>query len=245
LKTVTNGLVIKETNLGEADRLITILTADNGIIKAYASGAKSIKSKRGSATGLLSYSNFALSKKGDTYRVSEATPIKIFFGAGEDIYNLTVAQYFCELCSVFEPSGNSAEEFLRLVLNSLYFLTEKKKPPLILKAITEFRIAAISGYCPSLVACDTCGKFEDGLMHFDLSNGKIYCNDCNTENSNIKINKTVMTAMRHIVYSPFERLYSFNIPKDYEEALSDVTERYIVYQTDRKFTTLEFLKLIK
>ena len=62
MKTVTDALVIKEMKTGEADRLITLLTKDNGIIKAYASGAKSIKSKRVSATGLLSYSNFSLSK---------------------------------------------------------------------------------------------------------------------------------------------------------------------------------------
>ena len=51
----TEGLVIKEMNVGESDRLVTLFTRDYGIIKAFASGAKNIKSKKGAATSLLTY----------------------------------------------------------------------------------------------------------------------------------------------------------------------------------------------
>lgn len=241
---VTDGLVIKEMNIGEADRLITILTKDDGIIKAYASGVKSIKSKRGGATTLLSYSNFSLTKKGEAYRISEATPIKLFFTANSDVETLAVSQYFCELCSVFEPDEKYGEEFLRLILNSLYFLTEKKRDPFVIKAITELRIAAVSGYCPNLVACDNCGVFEDDVMFFNCQNGAVFCRNCNKDQSNIPLNKTVLSAIRHIVYSPFDKLYSFTVPENDGKYLSDLTEKYIVYQTEHKFKTLEFLHSI-
>ncbi len=245
MKIVTDGLVIKETKMGEADRLITVLTKDNGIIKAYASGAKSIKSKRGAGTGLLAYSNFSLSEKGGTYRVTEATPIKLFFGANSDVLTLAVSQYFCELCLVFEPNGDFKEEFLRLILNSLNFLTEGTKDIFLIKAITELRIASISGFCPNLVACDGCGAFDGGLMFFDYTNGSVFCEKCNKEVKNIPINKTELTAMRHIVYSKFSGIYSFNIPIENAKHLSDITEKYIVYQTERRFKTLDFLNEIK
>ena len=245
MKTVTDALVIKETKTGEADRLITLLTKDNGIIKAYASGAKSIKSKRGSATGLLAYSNFSLSKKGDTYRVTEATPIKLFFGTNSDIETLAVSQYFCELCLIFEPNGDNEEEFLRIIINSLYFITEKKKNLYMIKALTEMRVAAISGYCPSLVACEECGTFEDDIMYFDIANGAVYCSKCNKDSSNIPLNKTLLSAIRHIVFSKFGELYNFRIPDEISKTLSDITEKYIVFQTDHRFKTLNFLNDIK
>lgn len=245
MKTVTNGLVIKEISVGEADRLITILTEDSGIIKAYASGVKNIKSKRSVGTTLLSYSNFSLTKSGKNLRVSEATPIKLFFTQNSDLEILAVSQYFCELCATFEPTEEYAAEFLRLVLNSLYFLTEKKKPPLLIKAITELRIAAESGYQPNLIACNECGAYEDEIMYFYCENGSLYCRKCNKNpNGGIPLNQTLLKSMRHIVYSPFERLYSFSVPESDEIRLSDITERYIVYQTDRNFKTLEFLHTI-
>ena len=39
----TEGLVIKEMNVGESDRLVTLFTQEYGIIKAFAAGAKNIK----------------------------------------------------------------------------------------------------------------------------------------------------------------------------------------------------------
>ncbi|MCQ2455101.1 MAG: DNA repair protein RecO [Clostridia bacterium] len=245
MKTVLDALVIKEIKVGEADRLITLLTKDNGIIKAYASGAKNIKSKRGSGTGLLSYSNFSLSKKGDTYRVTEATPIKLFFGTNSSIEALAVSQYFCELSLVFEPNGEKQEEFLRLILNSLYFLTEEKRNPFLIKAITELRVLAISGFCPNLVGCQNCGEFRDDIMYFSVADGSVWCSTCNKNADNIPLNETLMNAMRHIVYSPFGGLYNFSIPEKDAKILSDITEKYLVFQTEHKFTTLNFLNDIK
>ncbi len=221
--------------------MITIITREIGVITAFVRGVKSIKSKRGAATSLLSFSNFNLELKGDTYTVTEASVNKMFFGAGSDIVTLTIAQYFCELCNVFKPYENESEEFLRLILNSLHFLTENKRSPELIKAITELRVAVIAGYAPNIVACDGCGKFEDAVMYFKLDDGTLYCNDCRKSDC-ISLTLTVLQAMRHIVYSKFESLYSFDIPKDSAKELSLLAERYITYQTEHKFSTLEFLR---
>lgn len=237
--------MIRETNIGEHDRLITVMTRDMGVISAYAAGAKSIKSKKGSATGLLSYSSFSILKKGDTYRIEEATPIKIFFGAGSNIVTLTLAQYFCELCAVLGPHDSNCEEFLRLILNSLHFITETDRNVELIKAITELRTMVISGYAPNLIACSGCGKFEDDFMYFKIDDGSLWCEDCKRDADCIRIEKTLLDAMRHIVYSPFERLYSFEINGSAAKKLSSLTEKYIIYQTEHSFKTIEFYNSIK
>lgn len=240
----TDGLVIKEMNIGDNDRLVTIMTRDYGVIKAFAVGAKSIKSRRGSATGLLSYSNFDIEKKGDTYKIKEATVNKLFFGAGSDVDVLALSQYFCELCLVLGPYDDKCEEFLRLILNSLHFITEKKKSLDIIKAITELRIAVLSGYEPNLVACDSCGEFESDVMYFNTYEGVLYCDNCRKGEYCEPISRAVLKAMRHIVYSKFESLYSFEIPENQAEVLSKITEKYIMLQTEHKFSTLDFYKSI-
>lgn len=221
--------------------MITIITRDHGVITAFVRGVKSIKSKRGSATSLLSYSNFTLESKGDTYTVLEASINQMFFGAGSDIVILTIAQYFCELCNTFKPYSDESEEYLRLILNSLYLLTEKKRSPELIKAITELRVAVIAGYAPNIVACNNCGKFEDGIMYFKIDDGTLYCNECKNDNC-VSISLTILQAMRHIVFSKFEKIYSFTIPEEAAKQLSILTERYVTYQTEHKFTTLEFLR---
>ncbi|MBR4073352.1 MAG: recombination protein O N-terminal domain-containing protein, partial [Clostridia bacterium] len=63
MRFTTDALVIKEMKVGESDRLVTLLTKEYGVIKAFAAGAKNIKSKKAAATGLLSYSSVTILKK--------------------------------------------------------------------------------------------------------------------------------------------------------------------------------------
>lgn len=240
IRFTTDGLVIRERSAGENDRLISVLTRDRGVINAFAAGAKTIKSKKGAATGLLSYSSFAIVKKNGTYKIYEAVPQRIFFGAGSDITTLSLAQYFCELCAVLVPAETDSEEYLRLVLNSLHFLTEKKKTPALIKAITELRMAVIAGYAPDIVACDGCGVFDGDVMYFYPEEGKLRCPRCRTGQAAFALNRTLLSAMRHIVFSEFSSLYSFKIPEGDALTLSKITERYILTQTERRFATLDF-----
>lgn len=241
----TEGLVIKEMNVGESDRLVTLFTRDYGIIKAFASGAKNIKSKKGAATSLLTYSSFTILNKKGTNRIYEATAISQFFSMGSDLTILSLSQYFCELASAFAEENVANKELLRLILNSLHFLTKEKRFPPIIKAITEFRIASISGYMPSLVACRDCSKFEDDIMYFSLLDGSLSCNECGKRDGDTPVNRTILSAMRHIAFSEFKKLYSFEIPDEDAKILSEITERYLLTQTDQKFQTLEFFNSIK
>ena len=241
----TQGLVIGEMNIGENDRLVTLFTKEYGIIKAYVPGAKSIKSKRSAASSLLTYSNFVIARKGEIYRITEAEAISTFFIAGLEIEILSLAQYFCELAAVFVGQMTPNEEFLRLILNSLHFITKEKKNPFLIKAITEFRIAVISGYRPDLVACQKCAKFEDDIMFLNVEEGTIICKECvGGYDGLIPLDPTSLSALRHITFSEFAKLYSFTIPEKSAYELSKITERYLTYQTDYRFSTLDFFNSI-
>ena len=244
MKFSAEALVIREMNVGENDRLLTLLTKEQGVIKAFASGVKNYKSKKSAGTSLLSYSNFLLEQKGDTYRVREVSPIKVFFGVGDDIKKLALSQYFCELALVLAPMDCESVEFLRLILNSLHFLSSGDKNVNLLKAITELKISALSGYSPELVACEDCGTFEDDLMFFGLADGSLWCNACKPEGNFRPLNKTMLYAMRHVLFSPLEKIYSFSVPDDCAAALSKITEEYLIIQTEHKFATLDFYNSI-
>ena len=60
MKFRTMGLIIKEQNIGEQDKLVYVLTQTNGVIKAFVRGAKNIKNQKCAATSLLSYSRLTI-----------------------------------------------------------------------------------------------------------------------------------------------------------------------------------------
>lgn len=155
MQVVTQGLIIKEQAVGESDRLVTILTKDEGVVRAFARRAKNLKDSKNAATGLLCYSRLKLSKGRDTYNVNEAFPIEVFFGLRKDVTALALAQYFCQLAVELVPEGVESSEYLRLVLNALHFLCQGTRPQLLLKAIVELRMVSEAGYMPNLAYAPT------------------------------------------------------------------------------------------
>lgn len=239
----TDGLIIKVNNVGEYDRSVSVLTADYGVLRAFVHGSRSHKNKNAAATALLSYSHLTLQKRKDTFVITEATPEKVFFDLRGDIERLTLAQHFCELAYVLAPVDDNAKDYLRLVLNSLSFLFDGKRDASLLKAVTELRMLAISGYTPDLVACRECAKFEDTVMYFDTVNGALYCSECKPQGSGvISMGVGVLAALRHIVFSDFRSLYNFTLPPESMKTLCDITEKFLLSQVEHRFSALRFFK---
>lgn len=242
MRFTTEGLVINEKVTGESNRLVTVLTRDRGVIRAFANGARKIKSRSAAATDLLCYSSFTVFKNRDTYSIDEATPNEVFFKLREDIVNMSLAQYFCELVGAIVPENVESEVYLRVMLNSLHFLTKGEKDINLIKPITELRLISAAGFAPDLVACSSCGEYEDSEMWFDVAEGQLYCGKCATHRppASIELSPGVLAAMRHIIYSQFDKLYSFTLPDQSAKQLAKVAEIYLRNQTERGFNTLDF-----
>lgn len=240
----TDGLVIRTRNIGEADRLITVLTRQYGVVDAFVRGARKLKGRLASATQQFSYAKFIFFKGKDAFVVDEAEPIRLFFGFGDGVEKISLAYYFAELALALSPQGDDAEGFLRLMLNTLSFLMEEKREPLLLKSVLELRMAAMSGYMPNLLGCEHCGTFERDVMYFLPEKGCLCCPDCRDGAWGIPAGRGVVSAMRHIIYSEFEKLFQFSVSQDSLKQLSNITERYLLTQIQRPFRTLEFYKSI-
>lgn len=243
-KITTDGIIIKETNIGEFDKVVTVLTRELGIIRAFVTNARKITNKNFSASGLLCYGTYTFYETRDAYRISESEPREMFFELRQDIEKLAVAQYLCEVCSYYAPKEESAEDFLRLILNSFHFLSTGKIKPLLIKAITEMRICVLGGYMPDFSGCADCGEYDADNMFLLINKGVIKCGGCYTPSESelsFPLNKTVTAVFRHILYSDFEKLYSFSVPDEYIGNVARISESYIINQTEVKFRTLKFL----
>lgn len=238
----TDGIVIREKGTGESDRYVTLLTREYGVLHAFARGAKSVKSEKQSGTQIFAYARFCITRGKDAYVVTEAQPLEVFFGLREDIERLSLAQYFCELAGELAPEEMPAEEYLTLLLNSLYLLTHGKRPQPFLKAVMELRMMSISGYMPNLVACTECGKYIDDEMYFDRRSGCLYCRSCGETGE--RLTPGVLAAMRHICFAEPKKLFSFTLSDDGLRRLADITEGYMHTHLNHTFKTLQFYKSV-
>lgn len=246
MKFRTMGLIIKEQNIGEQDKLVYVLTQTNGVIKAFVRGAKNIKNQKCAATSLLSYSRLTIYKGRDTYTIGDAISEKIFSKLRNDVVKMCLAQYFCELTITICPREQKADKFLSLILNALYLLSENKRSAKLIKPCVEMRLASLAGYMPDLRMCRTCGEYSADVMLFFPKKGIIECSCCNNSIGEfaISLNTATLTALRHTIYADDEKLFSFSIPDSDFDVLNEASENYLKYMFEKDFSTLTFYKTI-
>ena len=240
----TSGLILKEMDYRENDTLITILTKDLGVVFARARGAKRSRSHIAAPTGLFAYSNLTLYRSKDKFTLDSADSIDLFFGLHSDILKLSLAAYICELCSIFSPELEPAEQHLRLALNTLHLLEKDKRPPLLLKAIFELRLTAISGFMPDLSACAVCMEKIEGNMLFSPGEGTLICPECASgarRRDDIPLCAAAVAAMRHVVNSPADKVFNFTLSGDAQRQFCGVCERNLLYYAERPPASLNFL----
>ena len=123
----TDGLVIREINVGESDRIVTILTREKGVVRASARGARTVKSRVSPAVQVLTHSDFTLFRGRELYIIDEAEPLHFFLGVRQDLDRLALAQYFAQLMESLAPQEENAEIYLRLALNALYLVESARR----------------------------------------------------------------------------------------------------------------------
>lgn len=241
----TKGLILTEQSLGETDKIVTVLTESNGIIRCFAKNAKNIKSSTCIGSQSLCYSRLSIYAGRDKYILDSAEPLDVFYELRSDIEKLALAQYFCELLINIVPENSEANPYLRLALNSLYFIAHEKRPRPIIKAVFELRLLSLAGFMPNLVCCDECKAYESDIMYFSCKEGNILCDKCfKGEYDYIPLHMGALTSMRHSIYADFEKIFSFNVTGKSLEEFSDSAEKYLLYIVGRKFASLDFYKTI-
>ncbi|MCQ2463527.1 MAG: DNA repair protein RecO, partial [Clostridia bacterium] len=239
-------IVIRESYTGESDRIITVLTRDAGVIRSFAKGARGIKSSTLSSTRLLAYSSFIFhkSEKG-IFTVKSAVGREMFYPLREDITKLALSQYFAQLVYEFSPDETESEQALRLILNSIYFLIGEKRPQQLIKSILELKMVSMAGYMPAVDTCSRCGAaYTQKPLYFSAAHGECFCKEHLPPAKAVPLPPGVIGAMNHIFYSDMEKLFALNVSGNTLEILSEVSEDYLLKNTGRKFSALDFYKSV-
>lgn len=137
------GLIIKEVKTGEGNKIFTILTPQ-GLVSASAPGVRSLKSKLSSGCSLFGFSDFELKKSRDIYTILSAENIESFYEIRTDVIKLALAVYLGDIVRDTAVTEQDSPGILRLMLNTLFYLTEHEEINKI-KAVFELRVMAECG----------------------------------------------------------------------------------------------------
>ena len=240
---VTPGLVLRETETKESDKILTVLTPELGRVSVIAKGARSRRSKYTAACQLLAYGEMTLRRKGEWYYLAEANTIQLFDGVRQDIEKLALAAYFAELTEAVCQDAMAAADILPLLLNALFALGTLGKEPLLVKTAFVWRLMEAAGFAPLADGCAVCGREMPEAPMLDVMQGVLRCGGCRLGGGlSLPLTESAVQALRYILYCPPKKLYGFTLGARDMRMLDRAGEAFCAVQLERGFRTLDYYK---
>ncbi len=236
-----NAIVIKAAKSGENDKMLTLLSQEEGKVTVLAKGLMSLKHKSKSACAPLCYSSFVLKKvKDGFYTLISAELNESFRPLSEDVVLLSYGAYFASIAEMCVQSGVSADEEVRLLLNTLYVLCKRPDDAPLIKAVFEFKIMELCGIVPEFEYECPCGN-EGGF--FSVSEGEVRCAEHKTPDA-IQIGKAHIQLAKYITESSLKDALFCRFDKRVASSLSSITEPFLQYHLGNLPNSLSYLHSI-
>lgn len=243
----TKALVLREVRYKEADRIITVLTPQDGRMTVKARGALRKNSVTAAATQHLCWSEMTLFGSRGRWTVNEASTLEEFSGLRADISALALGSYFAECLEAFSAEDVPDENMLQLGLNSLYALSRGLYEQKLIKSFFELRLMCLTGYEPDLTGCAVCGRENPEKPVFSADDGALCCHGCRASmgGAGVSVTPAALSAMRYICCAPAKKLFAFPVEGEDLNALYAAAESYILLKSERRFGALDYWKKVR
>jgi len=169
------GVVLRTIRLGEADRIVTLLTPGRGKVRAVAKGVRKTKSKFGARLEPTSHVALLLYEGRELDIVTQAESIEQFRSIREDLDRLGRATSLLEAVDQLAQERQSSPRLYEMLLGALRSLAARDAPLLV--PAFFLKVLSLEGFHPVLDDCAACGA-PGPLVAFELAEGGALCRTC-------------------------------------------------------------------
>ncbi|MBW3083726.1 DNA repair protein RecO [Bifidobacterium phasiani] len=170
------GVVLRTAKLGEADRIVTLLTRGHGKVRAVAKGVRRVRSRFGGRLEPFMRVDVLVSEGRSLDVVSQAESIAAYAGPiCLDYEAYAAANVIVETVDkIVSAEREPAPEQYRLLVGALAALARRAHPPRAIGDSYVLRALALAGWTPRLDSCVVCGR-GDGLGYLSIPAGGTMC----------------------------------------------------------------------
>lgn len=243
------GIVLHRINLGEADRILTLFTREQGKLSAVAKGARRPKSQFGGMTELFMVSKFLMATGKSLDIVTQCEITQSFSALRMDLNLLARATYFCELLDRLTPERYevSAPELFDLTVAALELLLHAIEAPDMAVHAYELHLLTALGYEPALDNCVRCGlPMERFPVGFSPSLGGVLCPaDRYRADDSIPLHRESLELLQTLANSDTDTLLALRPDARTSAEVAKALRWYIRFRTERDLKSADFLDQIR
>ena len=233
----TRGIILKRTNLGEADRIITILTEKFGKIRAVAKGVRKTLSKMAGHLEPFCLTNIQIAEGRNLDVITGVEVEESFCALRGDLQKTTTCFYFAEVIDKMMEEGENHPEIFNLLSVTLAHANDLIEPLLV--SYFEINFLAEMGFRPELHQCIKCGnKITPEKNSFDFVHGGLVCTDCG---SGRPISDETIKLIRLCLNHRFREIKKIKVDDKIVQEIKDLTNYYLKHIHQKDFKSEKYL----
>ncbi len=201
------GIVVKATDFKDSDKLVTIFSAELGLIKARARGVKKDKAKLAFAVQPFAFVEFILTERNGFYTVINATSVDQFFDVTLDFDNYIFMMACLEVVEKTVKENDVQQELFLLLLNSLKQVCYDKTPANLVFVKFMLNSLKILGFAVELEHCSLCGENLPEKLHaFSFDYNGFVCAKCSNKNDFLELTNGEFAILKNVNQTNLESL---------------------------------------
>ncbi len=233
--TKISGVVLSENNMGDYDKMLTILTPNFGKISCSAKGARRPSSSLLAGTQIFCFGEYLMYKGTNTYHINSCETIEMFYKLRTDLERLKYAIHIDKIIIDVTEENENCYNILQLYLNTLYTISESEKNLDLVLSIFKMRLLCLLGFTPRVLACTNCNTKEN-LNYFSIKDNGFKCEACGKQDkSSIKMTQSTQNAIKYVVTAPPKKLYSFELKEESLEEFKLISKIYFNQKLEKEY----------
>jgi len=244
---ITDGVILKVTDLRETSLLLRIFTEKFGKITCQIKGARGMRASQGGIPQIFSFNEFVvhIHPKRDVHLVSEYDLRRYYSHIRRDFEKITLASYLSELTDSLLEENSPNPDLYGDLLKSLDFIDKDAMDPKLLARIFEIRAMQSSGFLPELDSCDNCrGNLAKGL-YYDNASSNFGCPACLGGKGEFLIWPGSIKFINRIRHDEFENLLRIKIGPVIGKNIKDFFSMIMFHEAKHYLKTMSFAHKVK
>lgn len=244
----TPALILKRRDLGEADRLLTLLTPYHGKRDAIAKGARKPNTSKTGHVELYTRAEVLIARGRELDVLVQAELREPFLRLHEDLERGAYAHYAVELLDRFTYEDSDSDQTALFALLDATFsrLCSAADPRLVIRYY-ELRLLDVVGFRPECFQCVITQEIiiqED--QFFSVSEGGVVSPEGAQHTTQLMpLPALTLKYLRHLQRSPYERVHHLQLSDELHRDLDRVMLAYLRYLLESRLQSVEFIRRIR
>lgn len=175
----TDAFVLRTYKLGEADKIVILLTQKFGLVRGVARGARRLKSRFGASLELFTLVSLTYHEKDarELVSISQTEITRSYFHLAQNADTFSTLNHFSELLVEFAPPHAPDERLFRMVTACLEALATRPESREELTLYFEPWLLKLAGFLPDVRLCGGCRQPLTNPSYLTIS-GALQCANC-------------------------------------------------------------------